>query len=558
MSPTRRHPLLAAARVTGLGTLASRVLGMVRDMATAALLGLSAGGVMDAFAIGLRIPNLTRRLFAEGALAASYLPVVTRLLEEDRRRAWQLVSVLLSCLAVFLIVLVLLGEALCGLVWLVSDRSADWALLLGLTATMMPYAVFICLAAQVAATLNALGNFSVPALAPTLLNICWLVGAWCVAPWFAPNQAAQAYILAVCVLVAGVLQLGVQLPVLVRLGFRFDFHWVAGRDALAEVLRAMGPMVLGLAVTQVNTLLDSLIAWGLSAAPDGPQRIAWLGGAVEYPMQQGATAAIYYGERLYQFPLGILGLAVATAIFPLLSRHAAHGRHERLGADLTLGLRLVLCLGVPAGVGLMLLGEPLARLIFEHGRFSANDAARAAGMITCYAGGVWAYCALPVVVRGFYALGDRSTPVRVGLLTVGLNLALNLALIWPLAERGLAVATAVAATVQVVLLVTIFSRRRSPLAWGALRKTLVQTALATAAMTVVGYVVLGLLPDHPTLAGKLARVVLPLVACAGVYWGVYRLAGGREIGLLLGRGVASPGETSGLDWFEEHTDYDEE
>ncbi|MBN1589193.1 MAG: murein biosynthesis integral membrane protein MurJ [Pirellulales bacterium] len=558
MSHAQRHPFLAAIRVTSLGTLISRLLGMVRDMATAALLGLSGGGVMDAFVIALRIPNLFRRLFAEGALAASYLPVVTRLLEHDRRRAWQLASVLLSCLALLLVALLLLGEAVCGLVWLVWGDVPNLGLLLGLTATMLPYAVFICLAAQVAATLNALGHFSVPALAPTLLNLCWLVGAWCVAPYFAPDQAAQAYVLAVCVLVAGVLQLGVQTITLFRLGFRFDFNWVAGRDALAEVVRAMGPMVLGLAVTQVNTLMDSLIAWTLSAAPDGPTRIAWLGGAVDYPMHQGAAAAIYYGERLYQFPLGILGLAVATAIFPLLSRHAAHGRHRALGADLTLGLRLILCLGVPAGVGLMLLGKPLVRLVFEHGQFGPDDTVRAAAMITCYAAGVWAYCALPVIVRGFYALGDRVTPVRVGLVAVGLNLAMNLTLVWPLAERGLAVATAASAAVQVGALLVIFSRRKSRLEWHGLRKTLVQTVLATAAMAAVGYGLLDLLTQRASLGSELIRVVVPLVACAGVYVGVYWALGGREIGMLLGRHVPSPDETSGLDWFEEHTDYEDE
>ena len=557
MNRTRRHSLFAAARVTSLGTLTSRVLGMVRDRATAALLGLSGGGVADAFFIALRIPNLFRRLFAEGALAASYLPVVTRLLEEDRRRAWQLASVLLTCLALLLIGLLLLGEAVCGLLWLVLGDVHNLKLLLGLTATMLPYTVFICLAAQVAATLHALGHFSIPALAPTLLNICWLIGAWFVAPHFAPDQVAQAYVLAGCVLVAGVLQLAVQLPVLYRLGFRFDFHWAAGRDALAEVVRAMGPMVLGLAVTQINTLLDSLIAWGLAADPNGPQHIAWLG-KVAYPMHQGAPAAIYYGERMYQFPLGILGLAVATAIFPLLSRHAAHGRRRQLGADLTLGLRLVACLGIPASVGLMLLAEPLVRLIFQTGQFGPEDTRRAAGMVFCYATGVWAYCALPVVVRGFYSLSDRMTPVRIGLAAVALNLVLNLTLIWPLAERGLAVATAASAAVQVCVLVVVFSRRRAPLAWRAFGKTLVRTALATIVMTVVGLFVLWLLPQEASLTRILLRVAVPVIACGAVYCGVYWLVGGREIGMLLGRRPSSPDAASGVDWFEEHTDYEEE
>jgi putative peptidoglycan lipid II flippase len=319
----------------------------------------------------------------------------------------------------------------------------------------------------------------------------------------------------------------------------------------------MGPMVLGLAVTQVNTLLDSLIAWGLAAAPGGPQQIAWLGG-IAYPMRQGATSAIYYGERLYQFPLGILGVSVATAIFPLLSRHAARGHRDRLGADLTLGLRLVACLGVPAGVGLIVLAHPLARLIYERGHFDAEATRRVAGMIACYAVGVWAYCAAPVVVRGFYSLGDRRTPIRVGLVAVALNLTMNLTLIWPFAERGLAIATAVAASVQVCVLAVLFSRRHAALDWAGLRRTLLRTLLAVAAMTAAGYATLGLLPDSHGLSGKLLRVVLPLAVCGGVYCGLYRLAGGREIGLLFGRRATSPEEVSGVDWFEEHTDYEED
>ena len=142
-----------------------------------------------------------------------------------------------------------------------------------------------------------------------------------------------------------------------RLGFHFDYNWSAARTGLAQIGHNMAPMLVGLAVTQINTFNDSLIAWGLAAAADGPQTIAWLGG-VRYPMQQGAVAAIYYGERMYEFPLGIVGTAVAVAIFPLLSRHAARGDRRQLGADMTLGLRLVFCLGVPAGIGLILLAEP--------------------------------------------------------------------------------------------------------------------------------------------------------------------------------------------------------
>jgi len=301
-----------------------------------------------------------------------------------------------------------------------------------------------------------------------------------------------------------------------------------------RVVRAMGPMVLGLAVTQINTLMDSLIAWGLTARDGQSAGIAWLGG-VRYPLEQGAAAAIYFGERLYQFPLGILGLAVATAIFPLLSRHAARGDQRRLGADLTLGLRLVAFLSIPAAVGLIMLAEPLARLLFQRGQFTAEDTARAARMIAWYATGVWAYCALPVVVRGYYALGDRTTPIRIGVGVVLLNLTLNLTLIWPMAEAGLAVSTSIAAGVQVCFLLAIFSRRKMSLGWRDLAATTARTLVATAVMAVAGYATLSLIGGADRLLGQLCRVLIPLGVSMGVFFSVAHLLGSREASLLLGR-----------------------
>jgi putative peptidoglycan lipid II flippase len=368
-----------------------------------------------------------------------------------------------------------------------------------------------------------------------VLNVCWLAAVWLVAPFFAPDKHAQAYVIAVAVVIAGVLQVGVQLPVLFRAGFRYDYDWRSARDALGRIGTSMAPMLVGLAVTQINTFLDSLIAWGLAAEAAG-QTIGWLGHTVEYPMQRGAAAALFYGERLYYFPLGVLGLAVAAAIFPLLSRHVARGDNHKLGADLTLGLRLVICLGVPAGVGLIMLATPLATLLFEHGQFTAADTARTARVITGYSTGVWAFCALPVMIRGFYALGDCGTPAKVAGWIVGLNLTLNLVLIWtPLAEAGLAVATSVSAAVQLVVLMVIFSRRKSHLNWPAISATTARTLFCTLLMTVVGYATLWQLPAGESIFEQILRVALPVASSVAVYCGTYWLSGGRELAIILGR-----------------------
>ncbi len=385
-----RHQLISGSRATALGTLASRVLGMLRDMATAAILGLSGGGVMDAFVLAFRIPNTFRRLFGEGALAASYLPVISAELERQPHRAWKLASVLFAHLAGLLLFLVLAGEAALGVLALAFD-SPEIRLFASLAAVMLPYMLLICLAAQASATLHALGHFALPALVPTILNVVWLVAAVAVAPWISPDKAVQAHVLAVAILVAGVLQLAVQIPLLRARGFRFDYDPRSAREKFTLILKAMGPMTVGLMITQINSLIDSLVAWLLSSpSPDGGP-ISWLGGCLDYPMAQGAVGALYYAERLYQFPLGILGLAVATAIFPLLSRHAARNDQPRFSQDLTLGLRLVLFLGVPASAGLVLLAEPLARLLFQHREFTSQDALRTARVIAGYSWGVWAY-----------------------------------------------------------------------------------------------------------------------------------------------------------------------
>jgi len=534
MKRSDRHPLFSGVTSTSLGTLASRVLGVVRESAAAGLFGLSKGGIMDAYVVAFRIPNLFRRLFGEGAMTASYLPVFAADLERDRQSAWKLVSAAGVLLAVTLVLLTLAAEGVCGLLWLIYSDSPGMRLSLGLTAAMLPYTVFICLAALVAATLQSLGEFRLPALVPSVLNVCWLVGAWFIAPRITADPGGQAYVMAGCVLFGGVLQLLVQLPTLRRLEFSFRLDYAASRESVGQILRAMAPTTLGLAVTQINTLSDSLLARGFSTMPGGPTTIGWLGG-VAYPLKQGAAAAVWYAERVYQFPLGLLGIAVATVIFPLLSRHAAKGQFARVGSDLTLGLRLVLFGGVPAAAGLFLLAEPFTRLLFERGSFTAADTPRAAAMIAWYAIGVWAFCAGPVLVRAFYAVGDRATPVRIGILAVIVNFALNMTLVWRLGEIALAVSTSAAATLQVGLLAFCFSRSCCRLDWPRLWGTLSRTVFSTATMSAAVFGALELVPKTSHTGNALIRVAFPLAAGMAVYFATYWLIRGPELQMLAGR-----------------------
>jgi putative peptidoglycan lipid II flippase len=527
--------LFSGLRIVASSTLLSRVLGMFREMASGWLFGL--GPIWDAFSFAFMIPNLARRLFGEGALSATFLPVFARQLESDpepnRPSAWQLASAVFAFLAAGLTLLVLAGELI---LWGLSSffaGHADTQLLLGLTAVMLPYALLICLAAQVTAVLHALGHFTWPALVPVVLNLCWIATIWLVDPWFEPG-APQAYALAVCIVFAGVLQLGLQLPTLRKLGFRFDRRWHNVRPAVREILRAMLPVTLGLSITQINTAFDRLLAWVLTQPADGSP--GWLSfSGLAFPLQAGAVSALSYAERMYQFPLGVFGVALGTVLFPLLARHAARGEFDRVRNDLSLGLRLVIVIGLPASAGLALVPEALTRLLFQHGEFTADHTARTAAVLVAYSAGVWAYCGIPVLYRGFYAVGERRIPVILGLSAVALDLTLNMTLIWPFAERGLAASTAISASIQVVCLAWLIQKRVGRLDWRRLAGTGGKTLLATAAMSAVCLIALHSIPSGTGTLRAVVALVGPILLAILTYFGAARLLGIEELALLFQR-----------------------
>ncbi|MGH7200279.1 MAG: lipid II flippase MurJ, partial [Planctomycetaceae bacterium] len=321
----RSSRLFAPLRLVSLLTLLSRVLGLARDVGMAVVFG--GGPVMDAFSVAFRLPNLARRLFGEGALTAAFLPVFVRELEahSGRQSAWKLASAVLGLLAITLTALVLIAEALLiGLMeW--GGFSAETDLLLGLTAVLLPYLIVICVAAQISAVQHALGQFAWPALLPALLNVIW-IAALAVAVWLFETDRQRIYAVAVCVMLAGVVQVLAPLPALWRLGFRFDAGWWSARRQVQEIARAMLPVVLGLSVTQLNTFADSLIAWGFAAPLGASDATMPLPGGPAYPLDSGTASALYFGQRMYQFPLGVFGVALGTVLFPLLARHAERGR----------------------------------------------------------------------------------------------------------------------------------------------------------------------------------------------------------------------------------------
>jgi putative peptidoglycan lipid II flippase len=432
-------------------------------------------------------------------------------------------------------------------------RDGQSGLLLGLTATLLPYAVLICLAAQVSAVLHALGRFGWASFVPIVLNLCWLIGVWVAGRVAGGDQPTQAYVLAGAILLAGVLQLALQIPELYRRGFRWSWQWQPVWSEVQAIGRAILPVTIALSITQINSVLDSGIAWLFSRPAEGSAAIPWWPGR-EFPLRAGTVSALYFAERIYQFPLGVFGVALGTVLFPLLARHAARGELGRLRDDLTLALRLVLVIGIPASLGLMVVAEPLTRLLLQHGRFTAEDTVRTAGMISAYSLGVWAYCGIPVLFRGCYALGDRRIPLQIGMLAVLSDTVLNLTLIWVLAERGLASSTALTAMGQLALLTVSLQRRLGRFDWRQLGSTALRAVVAAALMYAVcrgvqagqpnwREVLERLFPTRPAwgrIGGDLVSLVLPVLAGGGVYLWAAWVLGLDELWLFVRRDRDEP------------------
>ncbi len=510
------HALLVATL-----TLASRVTGLVRDAVLFASFGR--GPVASAFLIGFMIPNLFRRLFGEGALASAFIPAYADLTRNDPAIARRFASL---CIALLLIVtagLTLLGEL--GLWWLNAQGgfSDDTHLAIRLTMLMLPYMPMICLVALIGGALQVRGRFGPPAAAPILLNLTMIVAVlWATRSSVSVGEDGQALrnairLVSLSVLLAGLLQLVWQLVALWRVQrLTLDFSRTAA--PLKKMLWVMGPMVLGLAVFQINAAMDTLIAWGFAPKAGGAQMLSLFGRQMAYPIDDaGQVVSLAGAQRLYQFPLGVFGIAIATAIFPALA-HAAADRSDRgktsFQTILHHGLRLSFFIGLPASVGLILVRVPLTRVIFEHGRFELQDALRVATILAGYASAVWAYSMTHILTRTFYAVGDAKTPLRVSMTMVVFNLALNLTLIWPLGAAGLAWSTAISAACQVLILLLLVRRHVGSPVDASVIRGWARTAMLTAVMTAALAPMLLRYPAHE-LSWTGCALLLTVMVAAG-------------------------------------------
>lgn len=489
---------------------------------------------MDAFSVAFRIPNLARRLFGEGALSTAFLPVFIR--EAERRgtdSAWKLAATVFAGLAAVLLAVVLAGEVLLWGAHRWWASSSESRLLLFLTAVLLPYLLLICLAAQLSAVLHARDQFARPALLPVLLNLVWIAVLLGVTPRFdSPEDKIAA--VAAGILIGGALQLAAPLSPLLRQGFQWKTDWPAHRETVSQLSRTLLPVLLGLSITQLNTLADSLIAWLFSPSAGGPETMPAFPG-VAYPMPAGTASALYFAQRMYQFPLGVFGVALGTVLFPLFARQAHSGQRDELRDSVGLGIRLVVAIGFPASAGLMLVATPITRLFFQHGEFDADAAAQTAELIVVYGSAVWAFCGLLILQRAFYAVGDVRTPLKIGIVAVVVNLLLDVALIWPMGGAGLAAASAAAAVLQVGLSALLLQSRIGPPGWNAIATTAVKSAVATAIMSAACLAVLNSWPEAPGIQDRLLRAGAPIAVSVAVYAAATKLLRLEEPWMLFRR-----------------------
>ena len=423
--------LFKSTAVVGQMTLVSRILGFMRDMIIARLVG--AGIAADAFFVAFKIPNLFRRLFAEGAFSQAFIPVLTEYKSTgDQDRVIDLVGATAGALALVLFGVVTLGILAAPYFIAVfapgfTQDAVRWDLATLLLRITFPYLLFISITALFGSLLNTYGRFAIPAVTPALLNIALIVAAVFAAPRFDEPVVA----LAIGVFAGGLLQFAMQFAAVLRLGVLRRLSFGFAHPGVRQILKLMAPAIFGVSVAQINLMIDTMIASLLETGS-----ISWL----------------YYSDRLVEFPLGVFGIALATVVLPSLSRHHAGGRSENFSATLDWALKLTLLISLPAACALALLAQPMLSALFQYGQLVERDVVMAGRSLVAYSAGLTAFILVKILAPGYFARQDTKTPVKIGIIAMVTNVALNLILVWPLAHAGLALATSLSAFLNAGLL----------------------------------------------------------------------------------------------------------
>ncbi len=506
------HTLLKAAGVVGVATFSSRLLGFVRDMVLARLFGATPAA--DAFFVAFRIPSLLRELLAEGSMSSAFIPIFTEYRTlRSKQEAWELASAAFTTLLTLVIGVMIAG--ILAAPWLVALLAPGFhgdaeklALTTLLTRAMFPYLVFVSLAALAMGMLNSVRAFAAPAFSPLFLNI-FIIGC---ALLLSPQLPEPILGVAIGVVAGGAAQFAMQLPSLKLRNLLFGFRWDPSHPGLRRIGRLMVPSLLGLSVTQVNLTVSTILASFFAGGP----------------------AYLFYGMRLIQFPLGIFGVALATAILPTLSAQAARGALQDLRVTLGFGLRMILFIILPAMVGLILLRTPIVHLFFEHGTFTSQDTAETALAVLCYAVGLWAFGGVRIIVAAFYSLQDTKTPAVSAAVAVAANIVFSLVFMTWLGAAGLALATAASAMVNGGILVAVLNHRLGGIPWRSVGRSSARVMTACLPMIAACWWVAGAqVWQHPDdWVAKAVMLFVGIGLSVSGYLGVHALLRSEELDVV--------------------------
>jgi putative peptidoglycan lipid II flippase len=511
---TKPKGLLRSSAIVSVFTMLSRVLGLLRDIAFATFIG--AAGNADAFFIAFKVPNFLRRLFSEGAFSQAFVPVLS---EYKTQRDHLTVKALIDRVAGVLggSLIVVTGLAVMAapvLVYVVAPGFSGQPEKMELTASLIritfPYLFFISLTGFAGAMLNSYGRFAVPAVTPVLLNLSLIAAAVC----YAPTMAEPTYALAWGVFVAGLAQLLFQLPALYRVDLVPKPKWDLKDSGVRRILKLMVPALFGVSVSQINLLLDTVLA---SFLPTGS--VSWL----------------YFSDRLSELPLGVFAIAVSTVILPSLSRDVAGDDGNKFSQTMDWAIRMVSMIALPAAVALIVLAEPILMALFQYGEMTSRDISMSALSLRAYAAGLLAFMLIKVLAPGYYSRQDTKTPVKIGIIAMVANMVLNFALVlplhhfWQVGHVGLALATALAAWLNAILLwrglVSTGVYQAASGQFVQMAKLLVAALIMGAALVWLGQFSVDMLSQHWWQRG------LSLLGLCGVgaiiYFGILAISGFR-------------------------------
>ena len=463
-----RERLARDAGLTGIATLTSRILGLARDQVLAAFFG--AGNDMDAFVVAFRVPNLVRDLFAEGAMSAAFVPTFTRELSlKGKDDAWRLGNNVVNGLAVVTGALVLLGIVFARP--LVTLYAGDFARVPGkleltteLTRILLPFLTMVAIAAAAMGMLNSLHHYFVPAVSPAMFNVAMIVGVVGLTPLMPRLGMPPIMGVAIAALAGGFGQAAIQWPPLRREGFRYRLTFEPRNPALHRILVLMGPGTIGLAATQVNLFVNTVLATSQGT---------------------GAASWLTYAFRLMYLPIGLFGASIGTAVLPAVSRHATAGDAAAVRRTVSRGLALMLVLNVPATLGLIVLAVPIVQLLFERGRFLPADTAATAGALRLYAIGLAGYSAVRIASPTFYAIGESRVPAIVSGAAILVNVSASVLLVRTIGFAGLALGTSLAAIANAALLLWLLRSRLGGLEGRRLVSTLAKIGASAIVMAIV-------------------------------------------------------------------------